>query len=100
MMALTAMSAVGAILCDTLCPNCRIRYITMLIQTTCRMPAWVALCVTRLKMVGSVARAKLSASREDHAEPHQHEQRAGQLLEHVAEGHACGLALGGREALR
>jgi len=51
-MALTAMRAVGAILCDTLWPNCRIRYITMLIQTTWRMPAWVALCVTRLKMVG------------------------------------------------
>jgi len=50
--ALAAMSAVGAILCDTLWPNCRIRYMTMLIQTTCRMPACVALCVTRLKMVG------------------------------------------------
>src|SRR5690606_30868496 len=50
--AVTAMSAVGATLCDTPWPNCRIRYITMLIQTTWRMPACSSLCVTRLKIVG------------------------------------------------
>ena len=68
--AVMAIRAVGAILCDTLWPNWRIRYITMLIHTTCRMPAWSGLCVRRLKIVGIQLLAPSSVAAVSHMHTH------------------------------